>query len=133
VGVVESGLFIGRADSVFVADAAEVRRLDGARIHRGGPPVLVLMGVSASGKTTIARKLLALPAGVLRPAHHQHPQVRRHHVQPLSHVLRFGEMRAQSPQLIREGLEPIGQRRLQVAASDESVFEDGLKGAFGHQ
>lgn len=56
-GVVESGLFTGRADSVFVADAAGVRRLDGPRIHRGSPPVLVLMGVSGSGKTTIARKL----------------------------------------------------------------------------
>jgi ribose 5-phosphate isomerase A len=31
VGVVESGLFIGRADSVFVADATGVHRLDRAR------------------------------------------------------------------------------------------------------
>lgn len=31
VGVVESGLFIGRADLVFVADAAGVHRLDSAR------------------------------------------------------------------------------------------------------
>ncbi|WP_422000882.1 ribose-5-phosphate isomerase RpiA [Reyranella sp.] len=59
VGVVESGLFTGRADSVFVADAGGVRRLDAARRHRGGPPVLVLMGVSGSGKTTIARELQA--------------------------------------------------------------------------
>jgi hypothetical protein len=42
-------------------------------------------------------------------------------------------MRAQPPHLIREGLEPIGQRRLQIAASDESVFEDFANGAFGHQ
>jgi ribose 5-phosphate isomerase A len=34
VGVVESGLFINRADPVFVADAAGVRRLDGPRSHR---------------------------------------------------------------------------------------------------
>jgi len=34
VGVVESGLFIGRAGPVFVADAAGVRRLDGPRAHR---------------------------------------------------------------------------------------------------
>ncbi|NQW54840.1 MAG: ribose-5-phosphate isomerase RpiA [Rhodospirillales bacterium] len=34
VGVVESGLFIGRAGSVFVADAAGVHRLDSPRAHR---------------------------------------------------------------------------------------------------
>ena len=35
VGVVESGLFIGRADPVFVADAAGVHRLNGPRRHAG--------------------------------------------------------------------------------------------------
>jgi ribose 5-phosphate isomerase A len=35
VGVVESGLFIDRADPVFVADAAGVHRLDSARIGAG--------------------------------------------------------------------------------------------------
>ena len=35
VGVVESGLFISRADPVFVADAAGVHRLDSARAHSG--------------------------------------------------------------------------------------------------
>jgi ribose 5-phosphate isomerase A len=35
VGVVESGLFIGRAGPVFVADAAGVHRLDSPRAHRG--------------------------------------------------------------------------------------------------
>ena len=35
VGVVESGLFIGRADPVFVADAAGVHRLDSPRRHAG--------------------------------------------------------------------------------------------------
>ena len=59
VGVVESGLFISRADPVFVVDAAGVHRLDSARAHRGKPPILVVMGVSGSGKTTIARELAA--------------------------------------------------------------------------
>ncbi len=57
VGVVENGLFIGRADPVFVADAAGVHRLDSARAHRGTPPILVVMGVSGSGKSTIAEEL----------------------------------------------------------------------------
>jgi ribose 5-phosphate isomerase A len=57
VGVVESGLFISRADPVFVADAAGVHRLDSARAHRGSPPILVVMGVSGSGKSTIAEEL----------------------------------------------------------------------------
>jgi ribose 5-phosphate isomerase A len=59
VGVVESGLFIGRADPVFVADEQGVHRLDSARAHRGSPPILVLMGVSGAGKTTIAEELEA--------------------------------------------------------------------------
>jgi ribose 5-phosphate isomerase A len=59
VGVVESGLFIGRADPVFVADASGVHRLESARSHRGRPPVLVIMGVSGAGKTTIAEALAA--------------------------------------------------------------------------
>jgi ribose 5-phosphate isomerase A len=59
VGVVESGLFISRADPVFVADAAGVHRLDSARAHRGSPPILVVMGVSGSGKSTIAEELSA--------------------------------------------------------------------------
>ena len=59
VGVVESGLFVSRADLVFVADAAGVHRLDSARAHRGSPPILVIMGVSGSGKSTIAEELSA--------------------------------------------------------------------------
>jgi ribose 5-phosphate isomerase A len=59
VGVVESGLFISRADPVFVADASGVHRLDSARAHRGSPPILVMMGVSGSGKSTIAEELSA--------------------------------------------------------------------------
>lgn len=57
VGVVECGLFIGRADWVFVGNSAGVHRLDSPRAHGDGPPVLVLMGVSGSGKTTIGRRL----------------------------------------------------------------------------
>ena len=59
VGVVESGLFIGRAGPVFVADQTGVHRLDSPRVHRGTPPILVIMGVSGSGKSTIARVLAA--------------------------------------------------------------------------
>jgi len=59
VGVVENGLFISRADPVFIPDAAGVRRLDSARAHRGNPPVLVIMGVSGAGKSTIAEELAA--------------------------------------------------------------------------
>jgi ribose 5-phosphate isomerase A len=59
IGVVDSGLFIGRADPVFVADASGVRRLNSARSHRGTPPILVMMGVSGSGKTTVAKELAA--------------------------------------------------------------------------
>jgi len=57
VGVVESGLFIGRADVVFAADAAGIHRLD--RAQRGNPPILVIMGVSGAGKSTIAQELVA--------------------------------------------------------------------------
>jgi len=59
VGVVESGLFISRADPVFVADEAGVHRFDSPRAHRGTPPILVIMGVSGSGKSTIAEELSA--------------------------------------------------------------------------
>jgi ribose 5-phosphate isomerase A len=59
VGVVENGLFIGRASVVFVADAAGVHRLDSPTARHGHPPVLVVMGVSGAGKTTIAKALAA--------------------------------------------------------------------------
>jgi len=59
IGVVESGLFVSRADPVFVADEAGLHRLDSARAHRGSPPILVVMGVSGSGKSTIAEELSA--------------------------------------------------------------------------
>lgn len=57
VGVVESGLFIGRAGPVFVADQDGVRRFESVRAHRGSPPVLVVMGVSGAGKSTVAQDL----------------------------------------------------------------------------
>jgi ribose 5-phosphate isomerase A len=59
VGVVESGLFVGRANQVFVADMAGVHCLDSPRSHRGSPPVLVVMGISGSGKSTVAEELAA--------------------------------------------------------------------------
>jgi ribose 5-phosphate isomerase A len=36
-----------------------VRRLDSASRHRGSPPILVVMGVAGSGKSTIAEELSA--------------------------------------------------------------------------
>jgi ribose 5-phosphate isomerase A len=74
VGVVESGLFIGRADLVFVADAAGVHRLHGARAHRGRPPILVIMGVSGSGKTTIAEELVARLGWPFKEGDELHPE-----------------------------------------------------------
>ncbi len=59
VGVVECGLFIGRADPVFVGGRDGVQRLDSARAHRGSPPILIIMGVSGAGKSTIAQALAA--------------------------------------------------------------------------
>jgi ribose 5-phosphate isomerase A len=74
VGVVESGLFISRADPVFVADATGVHRLDSARAHRGSPPVLVIMGVSGSGKTTIAEELAARLGWPFQEGDSLHPE-----------------------------------------------------------
>ncbi|HET6619061.1 MAG TPA: ribose-5-phosphate isomerase RpiA [Dongiaceae bacterium] len=74
VGVVESGLFISRADSVFVADAIGVHRLDSARAHRGNPPILVVMGVSGSGKTTIAEDLVARLGWPFKEGDEFHPE-----------------------------------------------------------
>lgn len=60
VGVVESGLFVGRADLALVAD------LDGVvhprhrpRAANGRPLILVVMGVSGAGKTSVAEELAA--------------------------------------------------------------------------
>jgi ribose 5-phosphate isomerase A len=58
IGVVESGLFISRADPVFVGDIAGVHQLASARAHRGSPPILVIMGVSGAGKSTVAHELV---------------------------------------------------------------------------
>lgn len=74
VGVVESGLFIGRADPVFVADLAGVHRLDSARAHRGSPPILVVMGISGAGKTTIAEELAARLGWAFEEGDALHPE-----------------------------------------------------------
>jgi ribose 5-phosphate isomerase A len=75
VGVVESGLFISRADPVFVADASGVHRLDSARAHRGSPPVLVIMGVSGVGKSTVAEALAARLGWPFEEGDALHPEV----------------------------------------------------------
>jgi len=74
IGVVESGLFISRADPVFVAGAAGVHRLDSARAHRGNPPVLVVMGISGSGKSTIAEDLVARLGWPFKEGDTLHPE-----------------------------------------------------------
>lgn len=74
VGVVESGLFIGRADPVFIADSQGVHRLASARAHRGSPPILVLMGVSGAGKTTIAEELEARLGWPFKEGDALHPE-----------------------------------------------------------
>jgi ribose 5-phosphate isomerase A len=75
VGVVESGLFINRADTVFVADTSGVHRLDSARSHRGRPPILVVMGVSGAGKTTVAQELSARLGWLFEEGDSLHPEV----------------------------------------------------------
>jgi carbohydrate kinase (thermoresistant glucokinase family) len=75
VGVVESGLFVSRADPVFVADEAGVHRLDSARAHRGSPPILVIMGVSGSGKSTIAEELSVRLGWPFEEGDSLHPEV----------------------------------------------------------
>lgn len=74
VGVVESGLFISRAALVFVADASGVHRLESPRIHRGGPPILVIMGVSGAGKTTVAEELAARLGWLFEEGDWLHPE-----------------------------------------------------------
>jgi ribose 5-phosphate isomerase A len=74
VGVVESGLFVGRADPVFMADSAGVHRLDSPRAHRGTPPILVMMGVSGSGKSTIAEELSARLGWTFEEGDSLHPE-----------------------------------------------------------
>jgi ribose 5-phosphate isomerase A len=75
VGVVESGLFICRAHPVFIADAGGVHRLDSARAHRGGPPILVIMGVSGVGKSTVAEELAARLGWPFEDGDALHPEV----------------------------------------------------------
>src|SRR5262249_60078755 len=59
VGVVESGLFISRADPVFVADTSGVHRLERARAHWGRSPVPVIIAVSGFVNTTRAQERFA--------------------------------------------------------------------------
>jgi ribose 5-phosphate isomerase A len=75
VGVVESGLFIGRADPVFVGEATCVRRLDSARAHRGSPPVLVIMGISGAGKSTVAHELTVRLGWSFEEGDSLHPEI----------------------------------------------------------
>jgi ribose 5-phosphate isomerase A len=75
VGVIESGLFISRADPVFVADPSGVQRLNSARSHRGTPPILVIMGVSGAGKTTIAEELAARLGWPFEEGDSLHPDI----------------------------------------------------------
>ena len=74
VGVIASGLFISRADPVFVADAAGVHRLDSARAHRGRPPILVIMGVSGAGKSAVAQELAARLGWCFQEGDALHPE-----------------------------------------------------------
>ena len=66
---------IGRADPVFVADVAGVHRHDSARAHRGSPPILVVMGVSGAGKSTIAEELVARLGWPFEEGDQLHPEV----------------------------------------------------------
>jgi ribose 5-phosphate isomerase A len=75
VGVIESGLFIGRADPVFVAETGGVHRLDSARAHRGSPPILVIMGISGSGKSTVAQELAARVGWPFEEGDALHPEI----------------------------------------------------------
>jgi ribose 5-phosphate isomerase A len=75
VGVVESGLFIGRADPVFIGEATCVRRLDSARAHRGSPPVLVIMGISGAGKSTVAHELTVRLGWSFEEGDSLHPEI----------------------------------------------------------
>jgi carbohydrate kinase (thermoresistant glucokinase family) len=59
---------------VFVADAAGVHRLDSARAHRGSPPILVVMGISGSGKSTIAEELAARLGWPFQEGDSLHPE-----------------------------------------------------------
>jgi ribose 5-phosphate isomerase A len=74
VGVVESGLFIGRASVVFLADDSGVRRLESPHAQHGGPPILVIMGVSGTGKSTVAEALAARLGWPFKEGDWLHPE-----------------------------------------------------------
>jgi ribose 5-phosphate isomerase A len=58
-----------------VADEGGVYRLDSARAHRGSPPILVIMGVSGSGKSTVAEELAARFGWPFEEGDALHPEV----------------------------------------------------------
>lgn len=74
VGVVESGLFISRASLVLLAGASGVRRLESPHAHHGGPPVLVVMGVSGAGKSRVAEALTARLGWAFEEGDWLHPE-----------------------------------------------------------
>ncbi|MBV9782831.1 MAG: ribose-5-phosphate isomerase RpiA [Acidisphaera sp.] len=57
VGVIETGLFIGRASAVLAAGAQGIERLPRLPPPVVRPAVLALMGVSGCGKTTVGQAL----------------------------------------------------------------------------
>ena len=75
VGVVECGLFIGWAGPVFVAEGAGVHRLESPHTHRGAPPILVVIGVSGAGKSTVAEELAARLGWDFQEGDWLHPEV----------------------------------------------------------
>jgi len=74
VGVVENGLFIGRASVVFLADDTGVRRLESPHVRHGGPPILVIMGVSGTGKSAVAEALAARLGWPFKEGDWLHPE-----------------------------------------------------------
>jgi ribose 5-phosphate isomerase A len=70
----ESGLFVGWTGPVFVAGASGVRRLESRRAHRGTPPILVVMGVSGAGKSTVAKELAARLGWPFEEGDRLHPE-----------------------------------------------------------
>ena len=74
IGVVESGLFISRASSVFLADDTGVHRLESPHAHHRGPPVLVVMGVSGAGKSAVAEALAARLGWLFEEGDWLHPE-----------------------------------------------------------
>lgn len=74
VGVIECGLFVGRADVAYVADLdGVVRQRHRPRAANGRPLILVVMGVSGSGKTSVAQALAARLGWAFEEGDRLHP------------------------------------------------------------